>query len=102
MKALYIPVTEKMELVDIDERAVLKSLQGYVGGLVEFVEIPTGDAVAWANEEGTVLSMGHNKRASQLAEQTIVGPVVITGEQNDEGDLTGVPEWIQQLVGGER
>ena len=100
MKALYIPVTEKMELVDIDDRAILKSLQGYVGGLIEVIAIPTGDAVAWANEEGAQLSMGHNKRASRLAEQTIVGPVVITGEQNDEGDLTGVPEWIQQLVGG--
>jgi len=100
VKALFIPVTEAMKIVEIDESNALKPLQEYVGGLIEPVRI-TSDATGWANEEGLLIGLEYNSRASNITTQHIVGPLVVTGENMQTGDLASIPAWVLDLVEGE-
>jgi len=61
----------------------LKPLQELVGGLIQIVPVMADlaqaeDWVLVVNEEGLCLGLDYNPRASHLAQQHIVGPVVLT------------------------
>jgi len=56
----------------------LEDVQKVIGGWVELVVIPNRPEIQmFANEDGRSLNMEVNLEASQVAGQTIVGPVVI-------------------------
>ncbi len=73
----------------------LRDLQSLVGGLIQPVQI-NNDVVAWCNEEGKLMGLPPNVKATALAGigayDTIVGTVVITGDS--DGDLDDVPEYV--------
>lgn len=58
------------------KRYSLKELSNAVNGYVECVRLPDG-RLMWVNEEGRMLNLPVNTRASELAGRTIVGPVLV-------------------------
>lgn len=53
-----------------------KELQGYVGGYIEIVRLPN-NYILVVDEEGRLKNKKLNKKASELAGQSIVGDVVL-------------------------
>ena len=102
-KALMIP-TETDQLPTIVEVNGLADLQAAVEGYVEPVD--GDDFTAWVNEEGKLKGMPFNPRADRFLHlaipalptwDCIVGPVIITGGADDDGDNTDIsPELIER------
>lgn len=80
----------------------LKSLEGYqaaVGGLIECVQFEGGDM--YVNEEGLLIGLSPNFRASCIAGFVVVGPAIILGPCDDEGNNTSIlPEWRDAILRG--
>lgn len=103
-KALMIPTTTD-ELPHIVETTGLADLQKAVEGFVEAV--PGEDFTAWVNEEGKITGMPFNPRADRFLHLSIpelstfdciVGPVIITGGVDEDGDNTDItPELIERV-----
>lgn len=102
--ALIIPANpeEPVRVETIDTS--LESLQGPVEGLIE----PVSDEnwVAWFNEEGLILNLPANHRATKLVfaasgviTQMYFGNAVFLGE-TEEGDNTDVPPSLIELAAG--
>jgi hypothetical protein len=65
----------------------LAALQEMVGGYIE--SAPTRlPATAFVNEEGKLEGLPVNPVASMLCEDTICGPMVVTGPADEQGELT--------------
>ncbi|WP_295019072.1 DUF3846 domain-containing protein [uncultured Micrococcus sp.] len=102
-KALMIP-TETDQLPTIVEVNGLADLQKAVEGYVEPVD--GDDFTAWVNEEGKITGMPFNPRADRFLHlaipelstfDCIVGPVIITGGVDEDGDNTDItPELIER------
>jgi hypothetical protein len=88
---LLIPIDDPLEVLDPAGES-LKTLQQGVDGYVEAIDLD--DALTmWLNEEGKLLHLPHNPRAQALWDRAFgagtditVGPVVLTGGVNEEGD----------------
>ena len=60
-------LTDRWDVLEVPDSDGLETLQGYVGGLIEYVPVPEGCPVEFiVNEEGLLLGMPHNKLASDL------------------------------------
>ena len=60
------------------EKPTLEELQKAVGGYIETVQLPRRQGLLMiVNEEGLIHELAFNHRASALAHQDIVGPVVV-------------------------
>lgn len=61
----------------------LEELQAHVGGYIERVNVPgIGHATFYADEDGLSKGLPENPRASEIAGQRIVGPVLIVSRGN--------------------
>lgn len=93
---LYISQGGDAVIVEDLEKDSLGSLQMLVGGNIECVS-PTalGPGVdAWVNEEGLLLeNFGINLVASFITRRQLVGPMVLTGYDN-QGNTTSLPSDI--------
>ena len=81
--AMYIKAdgTEKDVGPNEGDEFSLKELQGYVGGYIELVHLPSGKILV-VNEDGLWKNLKQNMRASVLARQPIVGDcILIEGNQ---------------------
>lgn len=58
-----------------DEKPTLEQAQGIVGGLVEMIQ--HGDMQILINEEGRMLELPLNEKASDMFGQPLYGPVLI-------------------------
>ena len=68
----------------------LESLQKAVGGYIEVVSLPDGRSIMYANEEGLLHNLAVNLTACVIAEQRIVGDVVVlTEKETQEAILDG-------------
>nr|WP_255499089.1 DUF3846 domain-containing protein [Leucobacter sp. cx-169] len=80
-----------------DPEQTLEILQTAVGGNIEFIDLVAPDANMYLNEEGKLLGLPLNNRATTLARKSIpmgdfiVGDVVIVGAIDDSGDETSAP-----------
>lgn len=86
MKVIYInDLTSHRYLVEKPEgQDTLSFLQSLVEGLIECVSL-TPDTDVWVNEEGLFRNdFVSNIGVSLLAGRTLVGPAVLTGQQNGE------------------
>lgn len=52
----------------------------------------------WVDDEGLLKELPLNTRASVIAGTTVVGPAVITGQANADGDCTSVTDPIRAFV----
>lgn len=85
-----------------------KHLRELVGGDLEGINFGE-DAFAYLNEEGKILKLPYNKRASDLCASReigllpgdyIVGNFVIVGPADFDGDETDAPEYlVKEIVG---
>lgn len=88
MTALIL--TSEGELKKVDSLDY-PTLSGAVGGLIEAVTLD-GDITLWCNEEGKILGLPYNDKATLLWEKTfgatdlIMGDVILTGGNDEEGE----------------
>lgn len=76
--------TERIERPVNGKKFTLEELQGFVGGLIEHVDLPRGNghSTAWINEEGLLIGMAINKKACEIYRRgVIVGPMVIVSTE---------------------
>ena len=114
MKAIVIPADGSPAKL-VDDTIDLKYMQGVVGGLIECVaiyEILTDagrkhvEADLFVNEEGKLIGLPTNPRATDLAALTIggwvhdviKGDVIVTGQPDNEGRNTDVPQSVINIV----
>lgn len=73
----------------------LGDFQSHVGGWVEALGADDGEHTMWFNEEGKLMGLPLNPTATQLAHELVaslpaqdvqVGPMLITGPVDDEGE----------------
>lgn len=77
------------------------TIQKAVEGWVERVPLEDYTLLMWVNEEGKLKGLPHNRLAQQLWDKDwgegsdyIVGNVVITGDDGEEGETGGLPEGV--------
>ena len=61
------------------ERFTLEEMQALVGGLIQ--PVYTDDGIILVNEEGLLIGMDLNIRASMLAGQPLVGPALLCNDK---------------------
>ena len=72
------------------------TLNKAVGGYIECVPLKVNEVSLWLHEEGKIIGLPHNPRAQLLWEHSygpsdvIVGPAVLTGGVDDEGETLGL------------
>ena len=98
MPRVYLYISQQGDAVIVNDHktTALEGLQTLVGGLIECVN-PTklGSGVdAWVNEEGLMYpEFGINLVGSVVTGRQLVGPVVLTGH-NNQGETTDLPKTI--------
>jgi len=74
----------------------LKDMQRIVGGLIEFVVNPEDDFEVIVNEEGLLIDLELNTLASVLSGRRLVGPAILVGRADSEGNTTSVPKGLMK------
>lgn len=115
MKAVIIPADGSQVARIVDEKLDLKYMQGVVGGYIEAVDVDviltdTGkkqtNATVFVNEEGKLIRLPVNPRATDLCaiaiggwvRDVIAGDVIVVGQPDAEGETTPVPANIIKAV----
>ena len=103
-KGLLIKTDGTTQEVEFPREGGLDEMQGFVGGLIEFVALPKGDLII--NEEGKLIGLEQNPRATGLAQGSIMpgdfiaGDAILVGPADDEGYTTDVTqEQLDELAG---
>lgn len=83
MRGVIVGLTGPLEVVDIDG---LRSMQDVVGGYIELVPLRTRRMSMYVNEEGILQGLPLNRWASVLADQSLFGPALILGPDENGVD----------------
>ena len=88
----------------------LADFQRLVGGLIEALSL-TDEVSAYINEEGKLVGLPRNEAGDRVVKHAlstvgrrmipgdyVAGPLVLTGQPDDEGEDTGVPESVVDLL----
>ena len=106
---LFIPAdnTKPHEIRELDASELLEALQTTVGGYVEVLTLTRQEADMYLNEEGKLMGLQANQRATWLARALgahllpgdfIAGDVLILGGPDNQGDNQGLtPLQVQEL-----
>lgn len=92
MKAVIIKTDGSSNAVEFDNSTSYDVMRGAVGGLIERVELPAHEIEMYVNEEGKILRLPINAKATELwaasfgATDIICGDVILVGAIDDEGD----------------
>lgn len=107
LHAIVLHVDSTEEPVDIDRGAELETLQGIVGGYIEAVAgNPDYTLTFWINEEGKLLGLPPNRRATLLwwrafpqmiGRDILCGPAVLTGGPDGRGETKSLPTCFRPL-----
>jgi len=106
MKAVHMTPEGDMKIVEFPVEECGKKLRGLIGGTFDCISLPILELDMWVHDEGLLLDMERNFFAESLwnAENNskdgayIVGPIVITGLPDVEGNSTSVPEDFLERV----
>lgn len=97
-KVILIPVSDAPKVIELDGRTVpYDTINESVEGWIEHVGLDD-DKSMWVNEEGKVDNLPYNPLATLLWEQNygytdvIVGPALITGGTDEEGETLGLTD----------
>jgi hypothetical protein len=103
LTALLVPVAGPMETIELD--GSLGQLQGLVGGLIQAIPLPNsidpeGTASAYVNEEGHLIGLEPNMRATDFMVpgsgiffgDWIAGPFILCGFDPIRGKHAQLPE----------
>lgn len=104
--AVVIPADKEQPLYKT-ELDGLPAMQNVVGGFVEVLDVINPEASIWSNEEGAIIDLPQNARATILlwvgnmahANYTLLrGDCFITGRPDSQGDTTSVPDELVKLL----
>lgn len=70
-----------------------------VGGYIEMVGVLPGGLIVYGDEEGVLKQLPLNPYVSGLVGRTVVGPVVVVGPVDGDGETSGVPRGAQLALG---
>lgn len=101
-KALFVPTTGEVRVVELPTENTYETLRDLVGGLLTTVRMPDelNEVTMYVDDEGLLYSepLPVNVVASALALQVLVGNAVIVGNRSPEGEYDGddydVPSWM--------
>lgn len=74
----YLEMTKVIEIYD--DKPTLEEMQKMVGGYIQEVYVGDQDVQYWVNEEGLLLELPLNPKASMMLGQPIVGNLVVLRE----------------------
>ena len=102
-----IPVTQEPHVVEIDETDELAELQRLVHGYIQGVPVEA-DLIVYCNEDGKTMDppLPPNFVATRAfggllsPDDIIVGPVVVMGPMDDEGECASLSDEEIELVLG--
>ena len=97
-KYALIPPVGRPSLVTVED---YREIQAHVGGLFCAPwegPLLDGKASIFANDEGIILGMDYNITASMLTKQHLVGPVLIGGPVDDEGNVTSLTDELRSIL----
>lgn len=106
VKALVIPASEGEPITECEVNK-LEEYQAVVGGWIEPVDIPALGVTVFVHEEGLMLSLPFNPRATFLwwyfvpearQKAMLVGPALVTGLPDRSGDSTDVPSEVTAML----
>ncbi len=106
-KAVIVRVSGQAEHAVFDDETAYKVISGAVGGYIEAVRVQP-NLVMWVNESGLLENLEPNEVgclaylvAFGSLRSPIVGDVIFTGAEDEEGNSLGVDaegmEWLLQL-----
>lgn len=104
IRVLVVPADEEQapfvkELEDYDYQAG----QAIVGGYIQPIELHTMKATVWGNEEGLLIGLPLNTRATRYlytfapeheGRNVLVGDVYLTGQADQHGNTLSVPQEV--------
>lgn len=103
---ILIPVSEAEPIVRQDFRG-LEDYQAAVGGNIEAIDFVNPAASFFVNEEGKLIRLEMNRRATLMlwlhnpafrGQDVIMGPAVLIGQPDSEGDTTDAPQELDDLI----
>ena len=91
IRVLHVPANYTAPAQVLDIEPTLDEFQRLVGGMIEGLPTQHG----YANEEGLLMALPYNPRASTICDYDLVGDVVFTGGYNEDGeDLSVTDEFL--------
>ncbi|QAY74241.1 DUF3846 domain-containing protein [Agromyces protaetiae] len=106
VKALRIPADESEPITEL-EVSKLEDYQAVVGGWIEPVDVAELGVTIYVHEEGLVLDLLFNSRATLLwwyfvpesrQKAVLVGPALIVGLPDSGGDSTDIPTHVAEML----
>lgn len=95
-KYLLVPVGGPLEELEVPEGKSYDTLSTAIGGIIECISLDA-HLDLWVHEEGKIEQLPHNPRAQYIwnlvfgaGTDYIVGPMVLTGGVDDEGETLGL------------
>ena len=105
MKAVYMSPEGEIDIVEFSVEESGGKIRELIGGNFDLISLPKVELDIWVHDEGLLLDMERNFFAESLwnAENNsdgayIVGPVVITGIADSEGNCTSVDDDFLEKV----
>jgi len=98
--ALKVTAEGTISKINLNEGNEYETLRSTVGGLIQAVDLDD-QITLWCNEEGKLIGLPYNDKATQMWENTfgltdlIMGDTVFTGGTDDEGET--LPLSIEQI-----
>ena len=94
--ALVIKADGNIHGIDLGENSVdeYEALSGAVGGMVQMVPLADSGLLLWCNEEGKLIRLPYNDKATKMwvkfwgQTDVMVGVCVITGDFDEKSELT--------------
>ncbi|MDI9934743.1 DUF3846 domain-containing protein [Rhodococcus sp. IEGM 1351] len=108
IRCIVIPADINVEVGHMEfYEGDLSAMQGIVGGLYQAIDLEAQKATLWVNEEGKNIGLPKNQRATMELwlsdgrwrfQDFVAGNAFITGQPDEEGRTTSVPQEIIDLL----
>ena len=96
IKVLYKKPYEPLEAVEIED--TYECIRDMIGGYIEFIDIPTVEGVeVILDEEGKLKGLDPNFDLPEYFD-TIVGPALIVGSDDEGGTISLTKEQIMKVI----
>lgn len=108
VRALRIPTAADAPITELSVETLV-DYQAAVGGWIEPVDIPALGVTVYVHEEGLVLGLPFNSRATFLwwyyvpearQQAMLVGPALLVGLPDRQGTSTDLPQEVVELLTG--
>lgn len=94
-RATVVKTNGDVEFITLPETNAYLTIQDYVGGVFDVVNVPDEGIVVYVNDEGLLIGLEPNAVASLITNRLLVGDAVIVGtldaSGNEDGENYDVP-----------